>query len=92
VELAGLFLYPVKSLRGVAVEAAAVDALGLVGDRRFMVVNPAGLFLTQRALPGDDDANRDTEDQSEQRWHEPLKRNATRDSNHRSPTHPTHLH
>ncbi|MEY2878159.1 MAG: hypothetical protein RLZZ15_539, partial [Verrucomicrobiota bacterium] len=28
-----------------------VDALGLVGDRRFLVVDPAGNFLTQRAFP-----------------------------------------
>jgi uncharacterized protein YcbX len=51
VELAGLFIYPVKSLRGLSVGSAAVDELGLVGDRRFLVVNAAGLFLTQRALP-----------------------------------------
>jgi uncharacterized protein YcbX len=51
VELAGIFLYPVKSLRGIAVGTAAVDELGLVGDRRFMVVDAAGIFLTQRALP-----------------------------------------
>ena len=50
-ELTGIFLYPVKSLRGLAVPSAEVDALGLAGDRRFMVVNAAGMFLTQRALP-----------------------------------------
>ena len=49
--LAGLFLYPVKSLRGFAVDSAAVDALGLVGDRRFLVVDESGKFLTQRSLP-----------------------------------------
>lgn len=49
--LAGLFLYPVKSCRGVAVPAAAVDALGLVGDRRFLVVDETGRFLTQRSHP-----------------------------------------
>lgn len=51
VRLTGLFLYPVKSLRGISVSSAAVDALGLVGDRRFLVVDPAGKFLTQRGLP-----------------------------------------
>ena len=50
-QLAGIFLYPVKSLGGFAVEAAAIDELGLAGDRRFMVVEPSGQFLTQRALP-----------------------------------------
>ena len=41
-EVAGIFLYPVKSLRGLAVGSAAVDELGLVGDRRFMVMRRAG--------------------------------------------------
>lgn len=47
--LSGLYLYPVKSLRGFAVNAADVDALGLVGDRRFLVVDESNRFLTQRA-------------------------------------------
>ena len=49
--LSGLFIHPVKSLRGRAVESAEVDALGLVGDRRFLVVDETGRFLTQRTLP-----------------------------------------
>jgi uncharacterized protein YcbX len=49
--LAGIFLYPVKSLRGFAVDSAELDGLGLVGDRRFLVVDDQGQFLTQRALP-----------------------------------------
>lgn len=49
--LTGLFLYPVKSCRGCAVSAADVDALGLVGDRRFLVVDANGAHLTQRPLP-----------------------------------------
>jgi uncharacterized protein YcbX len=50
-QLAGLFLYPVKSLGGCAVASAEVDRFGLVGDRRFLVVDPEGRFLTQRTLP-----------------------------------------
>lgn len=46
--VAGLFLYPVKSLRGCAVPSAAADALGFAGDRRFLVVDDSGKFLTQR--------------------------------------------
>jgi len=46
-----LFLYPVKSLRGFAVPAADIDALGFVGDRRFLVVDSHNQFLTQRTLP-----------------------------------------
>jgi len=49
--LAGLFVYPVKSCRGLAVPSATVDALGLVGDRRFLVVDETGRFLTQRSHP-----------------------------------------
>ncbi|MFZ9690253.1 MAG: MOSC N-terminal beta barrel domain-containing protein, partial [Phycisphaerales bacterium] len=40
--LTALYVYPVKSRGGVAVESAAVDALGLVGDRRFLVVDETG--------------------------------------------------
>ncbi len=47
----GLFIYPVKSLRGYAVPAAEIDALGFVGDRRFLVVEEHGQFLTQRTVP-----------------------------------------
>ncbi len=49
--LTSLFLYPVKSLRGCRVTSAALDDLGLVGDRRFLVVEPHGRFLSQRTLP-----------------------------------------
>ncbi|MDB6169995.1 MAG: molybdenum cofactor biosysynthesis protein [Verrucomicrobia bacterium] len=49
--VSGLYLYPVKSLRGFAVSAAEIDALGFVSDRRFMVVDASGQFLTQRSLP-----------------------------------------
>jgi uncharacterized protein YcbX len=49
--LTGLFIYPVKSLRGIAVASAGVDELGLVGDRRFLVVDENGRFLTQRTRP-----------------------------------------
>lgn len=45
-------IYPVKGLRGHAVPEAVVEPWGLAGDRRFMVVDEAGRFLTQRELPG----------------------------------------
>lgn len=44
----GLFIYPVKSCRGLALATAELDELGLVGDRRFLVVDETGKFLTQR--------------------------------------------
>ena len=49
--ISGLFIYPVKSLRGCAVPVAELDALGFVGDRRFLVIDPSGMFLTQRTVP-----------------------------------------
>lgn len=50
--ISGLFTYPVKSCRGIAVSSAEADEFGFLGDRRFMVVNAAdGMFLTQRAHP-----------------------------------------
>ena len=50
--LQSIHLYPVKSLRGIDVTSAEVDELGLVGDRRFLVVEPnTGRFITQRTEP-----------------------------------------
>jgi uncharacterized protein YcbX len=49
--LSGIFIYPVKSLRGIAVHEAKIDALGLIGDRRFLVLDQQGKFLTQRTVP-----------------------------------------
>ena len=49
--LSALYLYPVKSLRGYAMTESNVDSLGLAGDRRFMLVDETGRFLTQRTLP-----------------------------------------
>ncbi|MET0746680.1 MAG: MOSC domain-containing protein [Rhizobium sp.] len=46
-----LFIYPLKSARGIAVETSTVDAFGLPGDRRAMVVDPAGKAITQREMP-----------------------------------------
>jgi uncharacterized protein YcbX len=51
VHLSGLFLYPVKSCRGIGVTEWEVDQLGLRYDRRWMVTTPRGQFLTQREVP-----------------------------------------
>jgi uncharacterized protein YcbX len=50
--LDAITIYPVKSLRGVAVQEAVVEPWGLAGDRRWMVVDGEGRYLTQRELPG----------------------------------------
>lgn len=49
--LSGLFIYPVKGCRGIARQEVEIDALGLVGDRRFMIVDAGGHFLSQRSHP-----------------------------------------
>ena len=46
-----LHIYPVKSLRGCDVASVEIDALGFAGDRRFLVVDENGGFLTQRTIP-----------------------------------------
>lgn len=44
-------IYPVKGLRGFSVGDALVEPWGLEHDRRWMVVEPSGRFLTQREVP-----------------------------------------
>ena len=44
----GLWIYPVKSLGAVAVNDVHVGDLGFDGDRRWMLVDADGRFLTQR--------------------------------------------
>jgi len=46
-----LYVYPVKACRAVAVEDAALGALGLERDRRFAFAGEGGRALTQRDFP-----------------------------------------
>lgn len=46
--ISALYLHPVKSCAGERVDALALDALGAVDDRRFMLVDAHGRFVTQR--------------------------------------------
>src|SRR5580704_2895306 len=50
-QLTDIWRYPVKSCRGERLTEAAVEPWGLAGDRRWMVVDPEGTFLTARELP-----------------------------------------
>ena len=45
-----LHIYPMKSGRAIDLESSEVGAWGLGGDRRYMVTDPAGKFITQREL------------------------------------------
>ena len=51
VTVTALHVHPVKGLQGHALASVAVERCGLVGDRRWMVVDPAGRFITQRQFP-----------------------------------------
>lgn len=46
-----LRVYPIKSCRGVSVPEARVVRRGLAADRRWMVVDAGGRFVTQREIP-----------------------------------------
>lgn len=46
--LSRISLYPVKSLRGIELSETVVEARGLRFDRRWMLVDKAGRFLSQR--------------------------------------------
>lgn len=49
--LSRLFIYPVKSMRGLQISHARVLPSGLAGDRLFMVTEPDGTFITARQYP-----------------------------------------
>ncbi len=48
VTLTGLYIYPIKSLGGISLPEARVEARGLQHDRRWLLVDKTGQFLTQR--------------------------------------------
>lgn len=50
-KVAALYVHPVKSARAVEVQEAEVTPTGLEGDRRFMIVDERGVFVTQRERP-----------------------------------------
>jgi hypothetical protein len=51
ITIASLFVYPVKSCRGIAQLQVRLTPRGLQYDREWMVVSPEGRFLTQREAP-----------------------------------------
>ena len=51
VRISALYVHPVKSFRGLSVPEAWVGDRGFEFDRRFMLVDENGHFLTQRTLP-----------------------------------------
>jgi uncharacterized protein len=51
VVLSELNIYPIKSAAGISLQTAEVEWKGLRGDRRWMVVDEQGKFMTQRQFP-----------------------------------------
>lgn len=49
--LSSLHVYPIKSCAGTVVASWPADSLGLVHDRRWMLTDEDGTFLSQRELP-----------------------------------------
>ena len=50
--ISAINVYPIKSLRGSALQEALVCSYGLEHDRRWMLVDPAAHMITQRECPG----------------------------------------
>jgi uncharacterized protein YcbX len=50
IKLSGLFVYPVKSLAGISVTRWPVVETGLKYDRKWMIVDESGQFLSQRKV------------------------------------------
>lgn len=51
VSVTELWIYPVKSFPGIAVSSITFDQAGPVDDRRWMLVDANGRFISQRATP-----------------------------------------
>jgi uncharacterized protein len=49
--LSEIWIYPVKSLGGIRLTSAKVMEKGLLYDRRWMLVDEQGTFMTQRIYP-----------------------------------------
>lgn len=49
--LSEIWIYPIKSLGGISLNSALVTKRGLEHDRRWMLVDEKGVFLTQRNFP-----------------------------------------
>ncbi|MDB5130394.1 MAG: hypothetical protein JWR02_143 [Mucilaginibacter sp.] len=50
-QISGLYIYPIKSLAGIAVKEAAITATGFEHDRRWMLVDENSRFISQREVP-----------------------------------------
>ncbi|GGX25664.1 MOSC domain-containing protein [Pigmentiphaga litoralis] len=51
VTVSALYIFPIKSCGGISLQHSAIGMAGLQNDRRWMLVTPDGVCLTQRGLP-----------------------------------------
>lgn len=51
ITLSSLYIYPIKSAAGIALSSAQIEPRGLNYDRRWMLVDQARRFMTQRRFP-----------------------------------------
>lgn len=50
-KISGIYIYPIKSLKGISLDESVVERRGLQYDRRWMLVDENGEFFTQREFP-----------------------------------------
>lgn len=50
-QLQDIYIYPIKSLGGIRLEESKLEERGLKFDRRWMLVDKEGMFLSQRTFP-----------------------------------------
>lgn len=46
--LSGIYIYPIKSLGGISLTTSEIEKRGLKYDRRWMLIDENGIFITQR--------------------------------------------
>lgn len=51
ITLKELYVYPIKSVGGIALQEARLDSRGVEYDRRWMLVDESGKFMSQRKYP-----------------------------------------
>jgi uncharacterized protein YcbX len=51
IRIKDLYVYPVKSCKGVRVEEIKLSPTGFLGDRNWMVIDERGVFVSQREQP-----------------------------------------
>ena len=51
IKVSSIHIYPIKSTKGISLPHAKVEELGLAFDRRFIISDPSGQFITARTEP-----------------------------------------